>query len=186
MKKYLQTHRIKDLLSQRNMLLAGATGLLASNLILGFFLFQKRDRIIVMPPEVKEQFWVEHHLVSPGYLQEWTLFFTHLLLDNHPGSIRFNNNIVLRSVDSSSYTAIKQQLDEEAEKYTNKKLITMFAPIKVDVDIHKMQAVVKGQFVSRVGDRVIKERSETYIFTYKYQYGKLLIKSFTRKEESHV
>tara|TARA_R110002050_G_scaffold249861_1_gene387718 strand:- start:15345 stop:15905 length:561 start_codon:yes stop_codon:yes gene_type:complete len=186
MKKYLQTHRIKNLLSQRNMLLTGAAGLLASNIILVFFLFQKSDRIIVVPPEIKEQFWVEHHLVSPGYLQEWTLFFAHLLLDNHPGSIRSNNNIILRSVDPGSYTALKQQLSEEAEKYSNKQLITMFAPIKVDVDIHKMKAVVKGQFISRVGNRIIKQREDTYEFTYKYQYGKLLITSFTRKEEAHV
>lgn len=182
MKKYLQTHRIKGLLSQRNMLLTGASGLLLSNILLTFFLFQKSDRIVVIPPEIKEQFWVEQNLVSPGYLQEWTLFFTHLLLDNHPGSIRFNNNIILRNIVPESYTALKQQLEEEADKYASKKLITMFAPIKVDVDIHKMSAVIKGKFISKIGERTIKEKEETYEFTYKYQYGKLLIKTFNRKE----
>lgn len=185
MKKYLQTYRIKDLLSQRNMLLTGATGLLFSNIVLGFFLFQKRDRIVVMPPEIKEQFWVEQNLVSPGYLQEWTTFFAHLLLDNHPGSIRFNNNIILRNVDPGSYAALKQQLAEEADKYADKRLITMFAPLKVDVDIHKMTAVIRGKFISRVGDRTIKEQEEAYEFTYKYQYGKILIKGFKRTEGSH-
>lgn len=185
MKKYLQTYRIKDLLSQRNMLLAGASGLLLINIILSLFLFQKRDRVVVVPPEVKEQFWVEHRLVSPGYIQEWTLFFSHLLLDNHPNSIRFNNNVLLRHVDPSVYTSLKQQLMEEAEKYKNKRLITMFSPIKVDVDIHKMRAVVTGRFMSKVGDRTIKERDEIYEFTYRYQYGKLLIQSFKRRGEAH-
>jgi len=183
MKKYLHTYRIKGLLSQRNMLLTGAIGLLLCNIILGLFLFQKNDRIVVMPPEIKEQFWVEKNLVSPGYMQEWTLFFAHLLLDNHPGSIRFNNNIILRNIVPESYTALKQQLSEEAEKYSNKQLITMFAPIKVDVDIHKMTALIKGKFISKVGDRIIKQREEIYEFTYKYQYGKLLIKNFERKDK---
>ena len=55
---------------QRNMLL-GLTGvLLLILIILSACLFLRSERVIVLPPEVRREFWVEGNRFSPEYLEE--------------------------------------------------------------------------------------------------------------------
>ena len=81
MKYSYATKRLTNYEYQRNMLL-GLNGILLLLLvIMSLCLFFKREKIIVLPPEVRREFWVEGNRFSPEYLEEMAAYFLHLSLD---------------------------------------------------------------------------------------------------------
>ena len=62
------TKRMTNFEYQRNMLLGLVAVLLTILVILSSCLLFRSERVIVLPPEVRREFWVEGNRFSPEYL----------------------------------------------------------------------------------------------------------------------
>ncbi len=178
MRLRLNTARLQHLIHQRNIFVGLSAALLGVNTLLAFKNFSHQERIIIVPPDVHQSFWVEGNRVSNHYLEEMSLFFAHLLLDNSEASALFNRDVILRYAQPESYGVLKTQLLEDEQRYKKEQLSTSFKPSVVQVDNKKMTAEITGDLLSYVGSKKISQNRETYRFHFQYDHGRLQIISF--------
>jgi conjugal transfer pilus assembly protein TraE len=179
MKHSLSLAKAGHLLKQRNALSALTAGLLISNILLVLFCFTRSERIIMIPPEVKQSFWVEHGQVSNSYLEEMSSFFLHLALDRSPESIDFQNQVLLRYASPHAYGSLKSQLLEDEKRLKQERLSTHFHAHKIIVDQKNLTAKVEGTLHKFVGGAAIGTLPVQYNLRFSYTKGKLFIENLS-------
>ena len=182
MKQRLFSLRLKNLGTQRNLLLIIITGLVVSNVILAIGVMDKQEIVILVPPEISRGFTFTSNHPSESYLQEMSLFFSSLVLDNSEQSFTYKREMILRYVDPEFFGDLKRQLMETQERYTKENLSTHFRPLEVVVDTNKLQASVTGEMETFVGGTRVSGTKETFVISYAYKRGFLSITSFKSGE----
>ena len=176
MRQRLFSLRLKNLGRQRNLLLIVSAGLVISNLILCLGLVNKKETTILVPPEITHGLTFTSNHPSASYLQEMSLFFSSLVLDNSEKSFDYKKDVILRYVSPQFFGDLKRKLIETQERYKNENLCTHFRP--VEVVINGLQASVTGELETFVGGTRVSETKETFVITYDYKGGFLSITSF--------
>lgn len=196
MRQALFSSRMKNLYTQRNLLLALMMGLVASNVILGFVALVKQETIILVPPEINRTLTFTSKQPSPSYLEEMSVFFARVVLDNSAQSFGYSQDLILRYASPAYFGTLKKQLMEVQERYTKESLSTHFRPLEVvvissgqptdesagqlaaDSSGGKLQASVTGELETFVGGTRVSSTKETFVITYGYKNGFLSITSF--------
>jgi conjugal transfer pilus assembly protein TraE len=166
---------------ERKQIVIIATIVALSNLVLVAFLFANKERVVLVPAQINTQMWTERKAVSKEYLEEMTLFFAHLLFDVSPHSMGYQRDVILRNVDPAAYNSLKHKLIKEEEKYKKENLTTTFRPTKIIVNTSKLETIVIGYLTSFVGGKQMQQITDTYLIKFRYDAGRLFIKSFEAK-----
>ncbi len=174
---------------QRNALMGLSVMLLAIVLLQSVFLFLKKDRVIISPPDVKQSYWVEGNKFSPTYVEEMSLFLCHLLLDITESNIIPQGEVLLRYISPKSYGSFKAKLLEDEKRLKDEQLCIHFMPHEIQLSPDALSAEVTGDLISYVSTQKISQARETYQLTFEHKAGRLFLKSFklinTDKENSH-
>lgn len=178
MKFNLMNARLGNLLQQRNALLTMSAGLLALNFVQAFLVMGKDERVVIVPPDVRQEFWVQKNKVSASYLEEMAILYADLILENTPSGAAFRRDIVLRNAASSGFGSLKTKLLEDEKRLKKEHLSTSFQANKVRVDPKNMRVEIKGDLMRYVGNKRISQSRDVYEFTFEYHRGRLLIQSF--------
>ena len=178
MKLSLRNARLTNLLQQRNMMTATAAGLLALNFVQAFLVMSKDERVVVVPPDVRQEFWVKQNKVSASYLEEMAILYADLILENTPSGAAYRRDVVLRNVASEGYGSLKTKLLEDEKRLKKEHLSTSFQTNKVKVDPKSLTVEISGDLIRYVGKKRISQSRDTYQFEFNYNRGKLLIKTF--------
>lgn len=178
MKFELISKKVVTAFKQRNQIAVIALIIAISNLVLIVLLTTNKERVVLVPAQINTQMWTERKLVSKEYLEEMSLFFTHLLFDVSPHSMAYQRDIVLRNVDPAVYNSLKHKLFKEEEKYRKENLTTTFRPTKLVVNTTKLETLVTGYLTSFVGGKQMQQITDTYLIKFRYDAGRLFIKSF--------
>lgn len=178
MKLRLLNSRLGDLLHQRNLLLSLVAALLVINFTQALFTFFRNERIVVVPPDIRREFWLEKNKVSASYLEEMGLFFANLILESSPESAAYKRDIILRHTTSEGYGPLKIQLLEDEERLKKEHVTTSFQANSIRVDSHKLVVELGGDLLRFVGEKRISQSRDTYQFQFDYRHGRPLIKSF--------
>lgn len=180
MKAYKQG--IEKIHYQRNIFAFFGLILLLSNLLLAVFLFIKRERVVIVPPVVEKEFWVEGSCLSPSYLEQFGLFLSQLLLNKSPDSVALQNRILMRYVSPAYSPVFGKALDQEKEEMVQQKLSYLFFPSKVQIAPKLKQVVLEGERVVYLGENEFLKELRRYILSFDFPNGTLLLKEL-RKEE---
>lgn len=186
MKRLIQQARLQYLIRNRNGFLMLASGSLMLNFlfIITLILSIGHEKIILVPPEINQSFWVGSHTVSPEYLSEMALFFTNLRFNVTSHNVDLQRGILLRYVHPKEYAEIKTALLLEAD-HINKEHISMaFYPTNVEVDTQKWLVRITGDLLATLGNTSLPTQRVTYLITFTYNSGRLLVTSF-QEEKSH-
>jgi conjugal transfer pilus assembly protein TraE len=124
----IQKYNLSKLLQQRNAFMFIAVGLLLSNILLAIILFNKRERVIIVPAYLKQSFWSEGELVSPHYLEEMALFFAQLMLNASADTQGYRREVILRYVAPESHAALEKRILAEQKRFSKEGLATRFVP----------------------------------------------------------
>lgn len=178
MKIGLSNSRLGDLWQQRNLLLTLVATLLLINFTQALFTLFRNERIIVVPPDINQEFWIEKNQVSPSYLEEMALFFATLILESSPESAAYKRDIILRHATSHGYGPLKARLLEDEKRLRKEHVTTSFQPNAIKVVPHMMTVEITGDLLRFVGEKRISQSRDTYQFQFDYKSGRLLIKSF--------
>ncbi|HUX80186.1 MAG TPA: type IV conjugative transfer system protein TraE [Alphaproteobacteria bacterium] len=178
MKLRLLNNRLGDLLHQRNLILALGLGLLGLNFTQALFTLFHSERIVVVPPDLKQEIWLEKNRVSASYLEEMALVFADLILESSPASAAYKRDIILRNTVSEGYGPLKTQLLRDEDQLKKDHVTTSFQPNAIKVDAHKLTVELTGDLLRFVGEKRISQSRDRYQFQFEYRVGRLLIKSF--------
>ena len=173
---------IQFLVFQRNSLLAFATLLAITTLILSCFLFLKKERIIITPIHIEKEFWIEGNEVSPSYLEQYGRFISQLLLQKSAHSAASQRAVLLRNTDPSFVGALKGRLIEEEEQLKKQNCAYVFFPSEITVDPENMQVHLLGDRTCYVAGKQISQNHEGYTLSFKFNGFRLLLAGVSLKE----
>lgn len=173
-------NQLEKMFAQRNgyMMLALGSMVVCLLQIIALFCLIGREKIILVPPNIEKSFWVSASNASPEYLSEMTIFFASLRLNTTPNSASLQRENILRYTDPVYYNALKTQLVQEADRITDQHISMAFFPVNVKVDSKRFKAMIEGDLKSFVGDTALPVKRVRYLVTYRYDAGRLLVKSF--------
>ena len=176
------TKRMTNFEHQRNMLLGLISVLLIVLVILSACLFFRSERVIVLPPEVKQEFWVEGNRFSPEYLEEMAVYFLHLALDVNQMTLTYNTEILTRYSDVEAANYLHEKYARDIQKLKKNNASTTFEVKEVtvfpDLNIVRAEGILKHY----VGSKCIKEHSDTYEVVFKTYRGRLFFKEIKQVE----
>lgn len=176
----IERSQIDKLFAQRNgyIMLAMGSMLLCLIQLIIIFLLSSREKTILVPPAIGKSFWVSAQQVSPEYLSEMTTFFASLRLNITPESASQQRETLLRYTDPVYHNTLKTQLVQEADHINEQHIAMAFFPVNVKVDSQHFKAIIVGDLKSFAGESALPVRRVSYLVTYRYDAGRLLVKSF--------
>ncbi|WP_068470643.1 type IV conjugative transfer system protein TraE [Candidatus Protochlamydia phocaeensis] len=167
---------IQFLIFQRN-IFAAISMLLSIALILSsVFLFFKSDRIVIVPPVIEKEFWVDSNGVSPTYLEQMGCFLGQQLLTKSAYSAPMQRAILLRHADASYIGILKQKLLEEEELLKKQSTSYVFYPIETKVNPKTLEVILNGERQVYIAGKQISTDKEAYILQFNFSGSKLLLK----------
>lgn len=178
MKLQFLNNRLKDLGQQRNLLISFVVFLAVVSVFQSIALVFKSDHVVIVPPELKQGYWVEKNRASQAYLEEMGVFFAHLVLDNSPRSAAYNREVLLRYALPSAYGHLKRQLLEDEKRLQKDHLSTSFQPNSVKVNPHTNVVEIQGDLMGYVGNKRVSQTRDTYLLKLKFQKGRVFLVSF--------
>lgn len=131
----------------------------------------------IVPPEIKQSFWISHNKVSASYLEEMGSYVIQLSENYTPKNIDYKHNSLLKRVDPSSYSALKLQLEEKAEHVKRNDISSVFHESGVVIDEAKMIVHVRGHITMTVGKEVKDPVPATIAVHFGYTGGHISVKS---------
>lgn len=167
---------------QRNVFAVFGAILLISNLLLVVFLFYKRERVVIVPPTVEKEFWVEGSFLSPSYLEQFGLFLSQLLLNKSPESVSLQNKILMRYVSPAYSPVFGRALEKEKEEMMQQKLSYLFFPSKVQVVPKIKQVILEGERVVYLGEEEFMKELQKYMLNFDFINGALFLKELKKEE----
>ena len=138
-------------------------------------LSSRSERVVVVPPEVNESFWVEEDRVSRGYFLEWGYYIISLLLNVSPGAVDYHNEILLRYAAPEYRERMRGSLAAAAAKVRREDLTTSFAVNAVEVEPQQGRVAFAGSLVSYVKGRRVSERAAAFAARFRVGRGRLVL-----------
>ena len=183
MKQRFYSLSLQKLFRQRDRLFFLACLLGVSNLFLGIKTFLSSERVVIVPASLSKSFWVDPSQVSSEYLEEMALFFARQILDISPASAPYQRDVVLRYTSPSFHNALKKRLLEEETRARENQVSTSFKPVSVKVHPKVLEVEMTGDLIAYVGGKTSHQTRETYLMTFSYTQGRLLVTRFVLKKE---
>lgn len=184
MDRIFYERNLNQLLIQRNLLVCLSALLSISLILASSFLFFKKERIIVVPPIVEKEFWVDSNSVSATYLEQFGLFLGQLLLNKSAYSADLNRTILCRHTEVQHLSILKQKLFEEEETLKKQNASYVFYLRNVFVDTETLTATLIGDrqfFIA--GQQTSNERCG-YTLHFTYKGARLLLNGISQEKET--
>ena len=183
-RSYLETVT-QELRFQRNLFLVLCFMLTAISLSLSLFLFQKSERVVVVPPVVEKEFWVDGKNVSAAYLEQYGYFLAQLLLGKSSYSAPNQRGVLLRHVAPEFSGALRKKLLEEEELLKQQNASYTFYPISVQANPKTKEVHIEGERVFYVSGKQISSEREVYVLSFTFTGGKLFLTGVSSKEKTN-
>lgn len=164
----------------RNRLLFVSLGLFALNIIQGVSVYSliSRKSTIVVPANFHREFSISDYNVSDSYLEQWSHYFSSLLLNVTPETFEGNSNLLLQHVLSNDYSSFKSQLTQQKQELSKKGISSTFYISNFKIYRKPLRVKLRGELRLMVGNSSMETKSNTYQIEYVNQHGRLYIKSF--------
>ena len=178
MKQFLFEKRRGNIVFQRNVLLSFCLLILGALLLQSTYLFFQHEKIIILPPETKQSFWVEGNSFSPGYLEEQAVYMAHLLLDVTTSNILYQGDILLRYVIPHQHSIFKTKILEDQKRLQKDNLSIVFLPHELEAYPTSLTVHLTGDVCGYVGSKRVTQNRETYRITFESKQSRLFLKDF--------
>lgn len=143
-------------------------------------------RVVVVPAEVRSEFWVEEGRVSRSYYLEWGYFIASLVLNVTPQSVDYQNEVLMRHVAVRHRDGIRTGLAAAAARLKEEGLSTFFGVGEVHVDQEGGRVAFTGTLSSYVEGRKVGERDAAYSAAFVVEGARLQLVSFLETDVEDV
>jgi len=168
---------------QRNAFLAITILLCIAVILLSICTLKKNERIIITPPILEKEFWVDSHRVSASYLEQFSMYLAQLMLSKSEHSANAQRKAILRHVDVAVADKINLKLVTEEKMLKEEHASYVFFPVDVQVDITALKATLIGDKTTYLSGKVVSTRREIYEMTFSCKGARLLLNGVSYKGE---
>ncbi len=147
-----------------NFFLRSAVILLAAGLILNATVFRENTRIIVVPPTMKDSFWIERGKAAPEYLEQMAVFVSTLVGNLSPRSAEYNIEVLLSYIDPDRLHDVRDDLKSQAQYIKKNNITQSFYPDSTAVAENEQSVTIDGNVTRYIGAiKVSEERIRFYV-----------------------
>ena len=157
-----------------NFFLRSAVILLAAALILNATAFRENNRIVIVPPTLNEEFWIERGKASPEYLEQMSVFIATLAGNLSPRSADFNMNTLIKYIAADRLVEVKDDLIAQADYIKKNNITQSFYAESTSIDNGKQSVVVGGDVTRHIG--AIKVSAEHMRINIRYKFKDYSVK----------
>jgi len=177
--------KIMQLIQRRNLLTVGLALSVLLNLIQAITVTNLlgKNRVVLVPPEIKEPFWVSSSDVSHEYLQQMTDYYLTLILNVTPETAAVKRELLLKCVHPSGYGSVKEQLISEESEIRKRQISRFFVPISYEVNNTEHWVKALGDLTILVGQQKVSVERVEYRIQYQLEAGRLLIEAFSEEPQ---
>jgi conjugal transfer pilus assembly protein TraE len=176
------TKRVTNFEYQRNTLLGLTAVLLVLLVIMSLCLLFRSERVIVLPPEVRREFWVEGNRFSPEYLEEMAVYFLHLALDVNQTTLPYNTEMLARYSDTETGNYLRNKYEKDIKKLKQNDASTTFEVKEVTVYPDRNIVRAEGRLNRFIGSKQIGDSQEVYEVSFKTYRGRLFFKEIKQRD----
>jgi type IV conjugative transfer system protein TraE len=175
----------QKVVTQRNIFLVFSMTMSIAIVVLSCLLCLKKERIVVVPT-VGPTLWVEEAKTSDVYLEKFGSYMADLLLTRTPADVDRKNKLILEYVHPTFYHEAKRQLQQDRESIVKTDQSLLFRPTRSFIDPLRQTYTIDGEllvFIGKTGEKPSCAQTERkrFIFEFRCQGGKLLLKSLKRE-----
>jgi len=153
--------------------------LLALGLILNATFLKKNERIIVSPPEIQREFWVESNRASPEYLEQMGVFFAILGGNLSPSNAAYNVKFLSSYIPPDVYSDVKSELAAQAHYITKNNITQAFFPVSVKVLDGDGRVFVEGDVIRNIGTTRISKEKMVFNIKLRMKDFKVMVEELT-------
>ena len=178
-------HKLAQLASRFNLMVALVFGLLLTNILMGSLAWYMgvHQRIEVTPFTGSSSYIKSDAEVDVHYLTLMSENFIYSRLNVTPETVAANHKRLLAYVDAAHYGAFSARLNKEAALIQDKKISSHIDITGMRTDSRTLSCVITGSVKRFVGTRALPDARLTYTVRYHYANGRLAITQFTHTEE---
>jgi conjugal transfer pilus assembly protein TraE len=107
-----------------------------------------------------------------------TTYFATLRLNMTPASSNMQRESLLKYTDPNYYNDFKSQLVQEADRINDQHMSIAFFMVNKKADEKHLKVLIEGDLKIYVGEVSLPSKRVSYLIAYRYNSGRLLIKSF--------
>lgn len=175
MKSSVFEENLISMRKQRNFLLVICCLLIFPLILISSFLFLREHRIVIVPPVVEKEFWVEPNAVSVTYLEQFGSFLGQLLLTKSSYTAEAQKKILLKHVDPLYSHTLIERLEKEQELLARDQSAYVFYITGIEVSPETRRVLLMGNRIFSVSGKVLSEERESYVLEFNYRGGRLLL-----------
>lgn len=168
----------RSVVQQKQRLFVMAIISLSVNVLQAVERMMRCDKIILVPSllssSTQDQLWIKGNQVSAGYLEEWSLYLTNLLLNVSAKTLSYQSDLALKHISPSISAKMKAKFKKDLHILTKHNAATTFFPKEIKVLEKEMAVVVKGTFTTFVGKEKISEHDQDYQLKFVLNSGRFL------------
>lgn len=178
-------HKMAQLASRFNLMVALVFGLLLTNALMGSLAWYMgvHQRIEVTPFTGSSSYIKSDSTVDVHYLSLMSENFIYSRLNVTPETVDANHKRLLSFVDAAHFGAFSARLNSEAHLIKDKKISSHIDITGMRADARTLSCVITGIVKRFVGQRALPDAHATYTVRYRYANGRLAITQFTHTEE---
>ena len=158
-----------------NFFLRTAVLLLSTGLILNATLFREETRIIVVPPVLTQEFWVDSQKASPEYLDQMGVFIATLIGNLSPRNAEYNIEVLLSYIEHERLIEVRDDLKGQAQYIKKNNISQAYYPEKASIDPKTQTASIDGRVVRHIGNIKISEEEMRVIIGFVVRNYKIRI-----------
>ncbi len=166
----------------RNLLLVGLGLSLASNLVLGVVVLDKRQSVIVVPSPAGRTYRLGEN-VNAAYLEDMSRDVALTFLNVNPETTDYVRNAILKIADPAFYGEFKRLFDVWMVEIRNRKLSTAFYPTALTADTRDLSVRVSGVLKSFIGKAEVDSEALTYLIGFNNVAGRLTLSRFEEEKK---
>jgi conjugal transfer pilus assembly protein TraE len=166
-----------------NFFLRSITLLLGISLVITTLMLSvKSQRILLVPPQITKEFWIERDRVAPEYMEQIGVFIAMLVGNLSPGNAESNVNMLIEHyLDRSlKHPETVRELLGQGASYIKKNNITQaFFPSSIFVAAtDNMKVRVEGSNVMNIGTARMSGERVSYLIRFNAREYKLYVEEF--------
>lgn len=152
-----------------NFFLRGIIILLCAGLILNATVFRENTRIVIVPPTLKNEFWIEKGKASPEYLEQMSVFIATLAGNLSPRNAEYNVESLLGYIDDSRVMEVKDDLKAQALYIKKNNINQCFFPEHTSIDEPNQSVSILGRVTRHIGAIKVSEDNMRVFVRYRFK-----------------
>ena len=144
---------------------------------------EREDKTLLLPPYGPEKYELSARSAGASYLEDMTVGILNALLTMTPETTDFGRRVLLRVADPRLRGALEARWSKVVGEVRKRKITTAFYPRTLRADVDAQAVVVRGDFVTFLGESFSAAEPRTYRLTYRTVAGRLWLTDLALEEE---